>query len=463
MRATFDDQWEEALALVRNKISNDLQYGHWITPLEICSRSNGTIELGVSDALFAEWFESEGYAKILRESLHEVTGLDFAFDYKVLGANGETHEDSNEGQLEFELAPTGSSKQSPRPSLASPGSGVSFIEDYRFESFVKGDSNKLAYAASAAVADKPGKTYNPLFVYGGAGLGKTHLLHAIGNEMMARNPQMRVLYVTSEIFFNDLVESIRRNRMHVFRERYRDACDALLIDDVQFFARKGHTQDEFFHTFNALHAANKQIVFTSDRFPEEIENLEERLRSRFQWGLTTDIKPPVIETRIAILAKKAELRGLDLPDDVAFFIASRIRSNVRRLEGALTSLAAYTSLHNVPINKEVAKKALREFLPGEERPVTAEQIIKLVATHYHIKPQDMKGQGRQRQVTRPRQVAMYLTRRFTTLSFPEIGARFGNRDHTTVMSAVRKVETLIDQEDMETKRAVEVLSRQLES
>jgi len=270
-----------------------------------------------------------------------------------------------------------------------------------------------------------------------------------------------VRYVTTETFLNEYVDAIRTNTTANFKRRYRD-IDVLLIDDIQFFANKDGTQQEFFHTFNALYGANKQIVFSSDRFPEEIPKLEERLRSRFQWGLIADIKAPQIETRVAILEKKAELQGVTLPNDVALYIAGRIRSNVRQLEGALIRLAAYARLNSVTVTLPMAKEVLRDFLPDAERALTADDIIKLVAAHYNVKAGDIKGERRHKAVSQPRQVAMYLTRRYTNLSFPEIGKHFGGRDHSTVMSAVRKVETLLDANDAVVKKAVEILERQLE-
>jgi chromosomal replication initiator protein len=481
MTAAFDENWGDALRLIQGRLGNDRDFESWVAPIKICARSGTSIELGVADELFGQWFESEGYASLLLECLREVTGTDFSFSFKYIGKNGRTPEyapqDSAiaphdapggegslapEQQLELGISMSGERLGSANFSGGAGSSESRLIEDHRFENFVKGSCNELAYAACKAVAENPGKIYNPLFIYGGAGLGKTHLLHAIGNELRASSPNMRVLYVTSEMYFNELVDSIRTNRMLNFRKRYREECDALLIDDVQFFARKGHTQDEFFHTFNALHASRKPIVFTSDRFPEEIEKLEERIRSRFQWGLTTDIKPPPLETRIAILTQKAEQRGMLLPDDVAMFIANRIRTNVRRLEGALTSLAAYASLKGEGVTIEMAKKALEELLPDEDRAVTVDQVCKLVSAYFSVKVFDIKGEKRYRAISRPRQVAMYLTRRFTKLSYPDIGAYFGNRDHSTVMSAVKKIESLLDKEDTELKRSIEVLSRQLE-
>ena len=438
-------QWEKALGLVRKRLNNAHEFESWFLPIELVGVKENELQLLVEDRLFADWLSDNDYLSLLTDALEETTGTSYEvrFWYKSSAKANNTLEESRD---------VGSSPQR-HPHL---------IPDYVFDTFVKGPSNELAYAACRAIAESPASTYNPMFIYGGSGLGKTHLLHAVGNEVLRRDPASQVKYVTSETYFNELVQSIRGECTQEFRERYRDQCDILLIDDIQFFEGKARTQEEFFHTFNALYGASKQIVFSSDRFPEEIPGIAERLRSRFQWGLIADIKPPEIETRIAILAHKAEQRAVDLPRDVAMFIATRVRSNVRQLEGALTKLAAMATLNKVNITLPMAKDVLKDFLPDEDRPLTADDITRAVATYYCVKTTDIKGPRRHKAISLPRQVAMTLTRRLTPLSYPEIGTRFGGRDHTTVISAVRKIERLLEEQDASVKKAIKILERQLE-
>lgn len=313
---------------------------------------------------------------------------------------------------------------------------------YTFEKFVVGSSNQFAHAASMGAAETPGKTYNPLFIYGGTGLGKTHLMHAIGHSIKQRNRHLRVSYITSEKFMNELINAIRYDKTDSFREKYR-SIDVLLMDDVQFFAGKERTQEEFFHTFNTLHNNQKQIVITSDCPPRDIPTLEERLHSRFEWGLIADIEPPDLETKVAILKRKADLDGYDLPDEIAIFIASKIKSNVRELEGTLVRLVAIASLRGVPISKMVAQDALKNIIDAE-RPegLTMERIARIVASHYNLTVDEMKSKNNSRAVSMPRQVAMYLCKRLTKHSFPEIGREFGGKHHTTVMHSVDKIDSL---------------------
>ncbi len=331
---------------------------------------------------------------------------------------------------------------------------------YTFSTFVIGNSNRFAHAASLAVAEAPAKAYNPLFIYGGVGLGKTHLMHAIGHYILSQNKKAKVLYVTSEKFTNELINSIQTNKNVDFRNRYRNV-DVLLIDDIQFIAGKESTQEEFFHTFNALHEANKQIIISSDRPPKEIPTLEDRLRSRFEWGLITDIQPPDLETRIAILKKKAELENLEVDDDVLEFIAKRIESNIRELEGALTRIMAYSSLTNSTLDVSIAEEALKDIISSRQpKKITPELIQKVVSNHYQLKMEDLKSRKRSRPIVYPRQIAMYLCREMTDLSLPKIGDLFGGRDHTTVIHACDKVATDI-KEDLQMKRTINELIRQI--
>ncbi|HKP68790.1 MAG TPA: chromosomal replication initiator protein DnaA [Pyrinomonadaceae bacterium] len=319
---------------------------------------------------------------------------------------------------------------------------------YTFEKFVVGTSNQFAHAASLAAAETPGKTYNPLFIYGGVGLGKTHLMHAIGHSIKERNRHLRVSYITSEKFMNELINAIRYDKTQSFREKYR-SIDVLLMDDVQFMAGKERTQEEFFHTFNTLHNDQKQIVITSDCPPRDIPTLQERLHSRFEWGLIADIEPPDLETKVAILKRKADLDGINLPDEIAIFIATKIRSNVRELEGSLVRLVAISSLRGVPISKMLAQDALKNIIDSE-RPegLTMERIARIVASHYKLTVEEMKSKNNSRAVAGPRQVAMYLSKRLTNHSYPEIGREFGGKHHTTVMHSYEKIETLVKKDSV---------------
>jgi chromosomal replication initiator protein len=312
---------------------------------------------------------------------------------------------------------------------------------FTFESFVEGKSNQLARAAASQVAENPGKSYNPLFIYGGVGLGKTHLMHAIGNAMLKNDPDARVSYVHSERFVSDMVKGLQHNRISEFKKTYR-SLDALLIDDIQFFAGKERSQEEFFHTFNTLLEGQRQIILTCDRYPKEVNGLEERLKSRFGWGLTVAIEPPELETSVAILISKATAEGVELPDEVAFFIAKRIRSNVRELEGALRRVIANYRFTGRPINLDFAKEALRDLLALQERLVSIENIQKTVADYFKIRVGDLLSKKRSRSIARPRQVAMALAKELTNHSLPEIGDAFGGRDHTTVLHACRRIEAL---------------------
>lgn len=320
-----------------------------------------------------------------------------------------------------------------------------FDARYTFESFVVGSSNQFAHAAALAVGDaltkteNPSQSYNPLFVYGGVGLGKTHLMHAIGNRVHHHQPQLAIMYLTAEQFVNELINSIRFDRMPQFRDRYR-TIDVLLIDDIQFIANKERTQEEFFHTFNTLYTSQKQIILSSDSSPRNIPTLEERLRSRFEWGLIADIQPPELETKVAILRRKAEHAGISLPDDVALFIADQVKTNIRELEGLLNRVAAYASLTGREISLDLAKDNLRDILPPEGQRVSATDIIKFVARHYGLKVSEIKSRNNSKHIAFPRQVAMYLCKRLTGLSYPDIGKNFNNKHHSTVMYSVKQIE-----------------------
>jgi chromosomal replication initiator protein len=337
----------------------------------------------------------------------------------------------------------------------------SLIPKYTFDNFIVGASNQFAHAACKAVANLPGDHYNPLFLYGGVGLGKTHLVNAIGHQILERTPDRRVAYLSSESFMNELINALRRDRMDDFKSRFR-RIDALIVDDVQFLAGRERTQEEFFHTFNSLYETHRQIVLTSDKFPKEIPELEERLRNRFEWGLIADIQPPDMETRVAILEKKAEVERIDLPHDVALFLATNIDSNVRELEGSLTRLGAFASLNKCEISVDFSRQVLQSILREKESKITIESIQKAVCEFFSVRPAELRSKKRTRAIAVPRQVAMYLCRRYTEASFPTIGERFGGRDHSTAIHATQVVEQRI-KDDPTFRAAIERLQRMLES
>lgn len=395
------------------------------------------------------------YAELLRNTLTRVAGRPLTFQISV---NPDLRGESSSAVMAAaptpEPTPTAQPAQSEYESRLNPR--------YVFEAFVVGSSNRFAHAACLAVAEMPARAYNPLFVYGGVGLGKTHLMHAIGHYVLRNNPESRVLYVSSETFTNELINAIRDDRMVQFRNRYR-GIDVLLIDDIQFVAGKERTQEEFFHTFEALHGARKQIVISSDRPPKEIPTLEERLRSRFEWGLITDIQPPDLETRIAILAKKAQLEGLSVPPEIVQFIASRIDTNIRELEGALIRVIAYGSITRRPLSPELAFEALKDVVPeSRPRPITIRAIQEEVARHFDLRPEDFKAKKRTRSIAYPRQIAMFLAREMTDASLPKIGEEFGGRDHTTVMHACEKI-AQARQTDPQLAQLLESIKKRLKS
>jgi len=338
-----------------------------------------------------------------------------------------------------------------------PSPGVRADPKYVFDSFVVGGSNQFAYAASRAVAENPARSYNPLFLYGGVGLGKTHLLNAIAHHIEARHSHLRVMYLAAEQFVNELISSLRFNRMPAFRERYR-SVDVWLVDDIQFLANKERTQEEFFHTFNTLYTSQKQIILSSDSPPRDIPTLEERLRSRFEWGLIADIQPPDLETRIAILCRKAEVEEVVLPDDVGVYIARQVRSNVRELEGMLNRVLAFSSLTGRPLSLELAQETLKDILPPTDRRLAAAEIVKYVAVHYGLKITEIKSRNNSKQIAFPRQVAMYLCKQLTDLSYPEIGRLFNDKHHSTVMYSVDKIEQLRSTDQLFARRLDEFLA-----
>jgi len=410
---------------IQNKIS-ELNYNTWFRPILKANHSNGLLTLIVPNKFVADWI-CDYYGDLVRQELFDITGeqVDLAFEIAPI----------EESLIRFEEPQVQQAKTRTLSHLNS---------KYTFERFVVGSSNQFANAACRAVADLPGGHYNPLFIYGGAGLGKTHLLHAIGLHIFKSRPQVSVLYVSSETFTNEVINGIRYDKMGELRRKYRERLDVLLIDDIQFIAGKERTQDEFFHTFNTLHESQRQIVITSDKLPKEIPGSEERLRSRFEWGLIADIQPPDLETRVAILKKKAEAEGIECPDDVAMFLASSIKSNVRELEGSLIRLGAFSSLTKAPITLDLTKEVLRNIIQEREPIYSVESIQRVVADYYKVSISDLKSPRRTKTLAYPRQIAMYLCKKLARSSFPEIGAKFGGKDHTTVMHACRKIESLIE-------------------
>ncbi|MCL6592575.1 MAG: chromosomal replication initiator protein DnaA [Alicyclobacillus sp.] len=435
----FNQLWENVLHLLRERMTEPtLQTWFGGTHIIDFNEDQGVITIFVPTTFAKKWIEQH-YTKIIQGYLMSLTEQEYRICYTT--------------QLPSTPAPAPSPASAESESLA-------LNPRYTFETFVIGSSNRFAHAACLAVAEKPAETYNPLFIYGGVGLGKTHLMHAIGHHVLRLHPQARVLYLSSERFTNDFISAIRDNTMGDFRNRYR-SIDVLLIDDIQFLANKESTQEEFFHTFNDLHSAAKQIVISSDRPPKEIHTLEDRLRSRFEWGLITDIKPPELETRIAILQRKAKADGLDIPEEVAYFIAAQIDSNIRELEGALIRVIAYSSLVNQDITLDLAEQALQELIQqSKPRTVSVEQIQRVVGDHFGLKVEELKAKKRTKDVAFARQVAMYLTRELTDLSLPKIGEAFGGRDHTTVLHACEKVNKEI-QQDSQLRSLIERFSEAL--
>jgi len=434
--------WDEAVGRLRSRISPQY-YDMWLRPIELLSFDGATLRLRAPNSYIRSWFESNFLGSLLKEIQdlgHDAIRVEF-------DADGPDERPPQLPQAPLEAAPA----PSPPPptavavavavdheAIAAP-EAAALNPRYTFDTFVAGPSNQLAFAASQAAASSYPPKYNPVFLCGGVGLGKTHLLHSIGHQQLANRPSARIVYLSSERFMNEYVHAIRTGRMHEFRRNYRDGIDVLLVDDVQFLAGKESTQDEFFHTFNALHENHKQIVLTADRKPHEISDVADRLRTRFAWGLLADIEPPELEVRIAILRKKAAVEAVSLPDDVALYIASSIKSNVRELEGALIRLAAYASLSKKRIDLEFAQETLGAAITRPREVITVESVIKAVASYYGLKPSDIKSERRHKSVATPRAVAMYISRHHTKDSYPDLARAFGGKHHTTVISAVQKI------------------------
>lgn len=451
--------WERTIESLRDRLSAE-NFDTWLAPVRIDAIEDDTVVLRIPNRFYADWI-SNHYQDLLLEAFRASvdpapTRLRFEVD--------EALQVKVKPRLAPRRKPT-KAKRSPDSERMSRGPTPIRVSDlnpkYSFTNFVVGPSNQLAHAASVAVGSAPGKRYNPLFIYGGVGLGKTHLMNAMGHRILQDNPAATILYLSAERFTNEFIWALQNHRIDEFRRRYRENCDVLLMDDIQFLAGRDQTQEEFFHTFNALYHSDKQIVVTSDVYPQQIAEMEERLISRFQSGMVADIQPPEVDTRVAILKKKAEAEQIRLTDDVAHFIAQVVKSNVRELEGTLLRLAVKAELLGRPIDLELAKESLRSILPAPEQALSVEDIQRAVCTYFNLKMSDLKSRRRHRAVSYPRQVAMYLCRQRLGTSYPELGERFGGKDHTTVISAVRKISGLLEQEDESTVGAVEAIARQL--
>jgi chromosomal replication initiator protein len=459
--------WGRILHSLKGRLNQQI-LDKWFSSIQFESldSSQHVLRLRAPNQVVKDWVVSN-YGKVLAESLNEQRLSGYSVGW-VVGhvpdwvPDGLTVAADETSQVDRELA---TPDLLPVVTVSEPASAPptepSLSAKYTYESFVVGSCNQFAHAASMAVAEAPGRTYNPLYLYGGVGLGKTHLMHACGHAIKARNQHLKLCYISSERFMNDLINAIRYDKTQSFREKYR-SVDVLLIDDVQFMAGKERTQEEFFHTFNALYDQQKQIVISSDCPPREIPTLEERLHSRFEWGLIADIEPPDLETKIAILKRKGDLIGVAIPDDVAMFIAGRVKSNVRELEGSLVRLIAIASLRGEPISKSLAQDAIRNIAKEEESGVvTIQQIQKLVASTYKLTIEELISKNNARQISHPRQVAMYLCKHLTKHSYPEIGRAFGGKHHTTVMHSVEKIEALVATDET-LQRLISELSESLQ-
>jgi chromosomal replication initiator protein len=450
--------WQSCLERLQHELPTQ-QYSMWIRPLQV-SHADGAMTLFAPNHFVLDWVK-EKYLNRIREVMEDVAGSNappLRFDLLDNKPVDVKKNDRSSISVKPVIKPAVEAVEPVKAKI----DHVSNINPlYQFDNFVEGKSNQLAKAAAAQVADNPGGAYNPLFIYGGTGLGKTHLLHAVGNGIMQGKANAKVVYMHSERFVQDMVKALQNNAIEDFKRFYR-SVDALLIDDIQFFAKKERSQEEFFHTFNALLEGNQQIILTSDRYPKEIEGVEDRLKSRFGWGLTIAIEPPELETRVAILMRKAQENGIHLPDEVAFFIAKRLRSNVRELEGALNRVIANANFTGKPITIDFVREALRDLLALQDKLVTIENIQKTVAEYYKIKVADIHSKRRSRSVARPRQVAMALAKELTNHSLPEIGDSFGGRDHTTVLHACRKIQEL-KEESHDIKEDYQNLIRTLSS
>ncbi|MGD8861390.1 MAG: chromosomal replication initiator protein DnaA [Myxococcales bacterium] len=496
----MQEHWESALADLRERLSEE-NYDTWLRPLrfdgilggdgelpgepgngsqaagtEAAGVKGGVLRVRIPNRFYADWIRTH-YLDLLLDALGKFSGrrgleIDWMVDEALEPARTPTENTPDRAAALPESVPPPPERmrpplsasvgfgQTPRES-APPRMSTNLNPKYTFDTFVVGPSNQLAHAASMAAGSSPGTRYNPLFIYGGVGLGKTHLVNAVGHRVLTDRPDARILYVSAERFTNEFIWSLQNHRINEFRERYRTHCDVLLMDDIQFLANREQTQEEFFHTFNALYHSDKQIVVSSDVYPQQIGHMEERLISRFQWGLVADIQAPELDTRVAIVRKKAEQEGIELSHEVANFLAQTVKSNVRELEGTLLRLAVKAELLKRPIDLEFAREALKSGAPRPQQQTTVEEIQRAVCDYFSIRMTELKSHRRHRSVAYPRMVAMYLCRQRLRTSYAELGERFGGKDHTTVMNAVRKIEGRIDDDDREVIDTVEAIEYRL--
>ena len=460
--------WNNILQSVEKRLNKQI-FDAWFRPIqfESCDDQDKILRLRASQ-VNKDWISSY-YSEVIAQTLKELNLPSYSLDWEIVPSEMDENdfEEDDDGEYFFEKQKKHFSvpppivngfnyKDKPKTEIPVRNNSTNFVDiepienslnvKYTFEKFVVGSCNQFAHAAALAVAESPGKTYNPMYIYGGVGLGKTHLMHAAGHAIKERNRHLRVAYISAEKFMNELINAIRYDKTQTFRDKYR-SIDVLLMDDVQFMAGKERTQEEFFHTFNALHNDQKQIVITSDCPPREIPTLEERLHSRFEWGLIADIEPPDLETKVAILKRKADMDGVNLPDEIAFYIAGKVKSNIRELEGSLVRLVAISSLRGLPISKMLAQDALKNLIDSEQpEGLTLDRIARTVAAHYKLSLEELKSKNNSRQIAVPRQVAMYLCKRLTKHSFPEIGREYGGKHHTTVMHSVEKIDSIIKED-----------------
>ncbi len=435
--------WDQVLSRIEDQVGKH-SFSTWFKPTSLLTDGGQSLSIRVPNPLFVEWLPKH-YSVVMAEALRDVGRPDvklvFVPDTPGAREEGRVAASGRSSSPELSVAEITTETAAPDAAQDDTAPRGSLIPRYTFDTFIVGPSNQFAHAACRAVAETPSRSYNPLFIHGGVGLGKTHLMHAIGHYVMRHHPSLKLLYISSERFMNEMINAVRFDRILDFRSRYR-SVDVLLVDDIQFVSGREGTQNEFFHTFNALHDAQKQIVISSDRPPHEIPALEERLRSRFEWGLIADIQPPDVETKAAILKRKAEDEGVPLPDNLAMYLASRVKTNIRELEGSLIRLIAYSSLTTKPLTIELAQEVLRNVIDHDEKAITIEQIQKKVADYYRLKPADLRSRNNAKSVAMPRQVAMYLSKSLTHASLPEIGRAFGGKHHSTVIHSIKKVEEL---------------------
>lgn len=440
----MSDIWSEALQGLQPRLGAQT-YDLWLRPIALRRVSGTHLHLTAPNRFMKEWFENH-YLGVVLDELRARTAQTYDVEIEVAAD-----------------VPAAAATVPTPEAIPAPPSPPQLSGRYRFQNFIKGAGNELAASAAWAAANEPGTRFNPFFIYGGVGLGKTHLLHAIGHHIHATRPGLRIVYQSAERFMNEFIAAVRFNQFDDFRSRYRDQCDVLLIDDIQFIAGRDRTMDEFFHVFNALYEAEKQIVVTADRMPSEMQGMEDRLISRLNWGLVADIKPPDLETRVAILRQKAEHDRIPIADEVTLHLANIVRSNVRELEGSLVRVSTLAALKNLPITCEFVSDLLGAPAPNAQPPpVSIESVQKTVAAHFSVRVTDLKGPRRHQGISRPRMIAMYLSRQLTGASFPEIGLRFGGKDHSTVINACKRIES-IQSDDRELRATVDTLRRQLTS